>query len=90
MTAVDNTEWPEKLGQLIVCHIYEYTKKLALGKATSDKVMYSLCWIVDELGQLNKQRHELYLEVTSLLQLLHDDMTDMYRIQHCLESVMGI
>ena len=30
---------------------------------------------MDELGQLNKQGHELYLEVTSLLELLRDDMT---------------
>lgn len=57
----------------------EYTEKLASGKATGDKILYSLCWTVDELGRLNNQGREMYVEITSLLELLSNSETDVIR-----------
>ena len=39
--------------------------------------MYSLCWTVDELNRLNQDGRELYVEVTSLLELLGDSEVDI-------------
>ena len=44
----------------------EYTEKLSSNKSTSDKVMYQLCWSVDELTRLLEEGRALYVEVSSL------------------------
>ena len=47
-----------------------YTNKLSSGKATSDKDMFALSWIIDELSRLNEQGRELHVEAKCLLELL--------------------
>lgn len=54
----------------------EYTEKLSSSKSTSDKVMYQLCWSVDELTRLLKEGRVLYVEVSLLLDILSDDQRD--------------
>ena len=53
----------------------EYTGKLSSNKSASDKVMYQLCWSVDELTRLLEEGRVLYVEV-SLLEILSDDQRD--------------
>lgn len=58
----------------------EYNEKLSSSKATSDKVLYQLCWSVDELARLLDEGRALYVEVTSLLEILNDDQRDEVRV----------
>ena len=39
--------------------------------------MYELCWRVDELGRILEEGRELYVEVTSLVEVLSDDQADL-------------
>ena len=54
----------------------EYTEKLSARKGTSDKVMYQLCWSVDELTRLTHEGRALYVKITSLIEILSDDQRD--------------
>ena len=54
----------------------EYTEKLSSSKSTSDKVMYQLSWSVDELTRLLEEGRVLYVEVSSLLEILSDNQRD--------------
>ena len=60
--------------------VNEYTEKVSSSKSTSDKVMvmvmYQLCWSVDELTRLLEEGRVLYVEVSSLLEILSDDQRD--------------
>lgn len=51
----------------------KYREKLSSGKAVGDKDLYSLSWSVDELGRLNSEGRELYVEISALMDLLNDN-----------------
>ncbi len=54
-----------------------FEEKLSSGKKTSDKDMFALSWTVDELGRLNSDGRDMYVEVISLGALLKDDSADL-------------
>ena len=55
----------------------EYTDKLSSSKAAWDKVLYKLCWAVDEPVRLLDEGRKLYVEVMSLVEILDDDQADL-------------
>ena len=71
-----------------MCHNDQYYEKLSCGSAVRDKELYSLCWTVDEQGWLNVQGHELYVETSSLLDLLNDIHGDIIKGFTCPLSAL--
>lgn len=59
--------------------ISENDSKLQAGNAT-DKTLYGLGWTIDELSQLNDECHTLYVEVTTLVERLEDEATDVVQM----------
>ena len=59
--------------------ISDNDSKLRAGNAT-DKTLYALGWTIDELSRLNDECHTLYVEVTTLVERLEDEATDVVQM----------
>ena len=54
----------------------QYSEKVK-GQSAKDKELFSLGWKVDELSHLSDDGRRLEVEVTRLLELLKDNMSDL-------------
>ena len=54
----------------------QYSEKVK-GRSAKDKELFSLGWKVDELSHLSDDGRRLVVEVTRLLELLKDSMSDL-------------
>ena len=54
----------------------QYSEKVK-GRSAKDKELFSLRWKVDELSHLSDDGRRLVVEVTRLLELLKDSMSDL-------------
>ena len=73
------------------------TLRNSLQVRVQEKVMYQLCWSVDELTRLLEEGRVLYVKVSSLLEILSDDQRDQAQanvaqvteLQSCLVMFIG-